>query len=323
MNKPEQEFLNYLVTERNYSLKTAESYQEDIDLFCEYIYKEGTLMKDVDVLTIRNFLTEELGRGVSKRSCKRRLCSLRHFYKYMKNVGYIDENPFLLMKAPKTDTKYPHGLYKEQVQELFKRNGERTDNLKNRDQAILYLLYYSGMRAFELVELNIRSVSLSERVVRIHGKGNKERIVPFSSECQKVLKQYVDKDRIELANKFENWRTNDEYKYHEWLDEHKKKEKDYLIPPLFFNANGHPLTTRGLEYILDAIQEKTGLFVGLHPHILRHSFATHLLENGADLRVIQELLGHESINATQVYTHVTEEAMKETYENAFPRAKKK
>ena len=323
MNKPEQEFLNYLVTERNYSLKTAKSYQEDIDLFCEYIFKEGTLMEDVDVLTIRNFLTEELNRGVSKRSCKRRLCSLRHFYKYMKNVGYIDENPFILMKAPKTDTKYPHGLYKEQIQELFKRNGERTDNLKNRDQAILYLLYYSGMRAFELVELNIRSVSMSERVVRVHGKGNKERIVPFSSECQKVLKQYIDKDRIEFANKFENWRTNNEYEYHDWLGKHNKKEKDYLIPPLFFNANGHPLTTRGLEYILDAIQEKTGLFVGLHPHILRHSFATHLLENGADLRVIQELLGHESINATQVYTHVTEEAMKETYQNAFPRAKKK
>ena len=323
MNKPEQEFLNYLVTERNYSLKTAKSYQEDIDLFCEYIFKEGTLMEDVDVLTIRNFLTEELNRGVSKRSCKRRLCSLRHFYKYMKNVGYIDENPFILMKAPKTDTKYPHGLYKEQIQELFKRNGERTDNLKNRDQAILYLLYYSGMRAFELVELNVHSISMSERVVRVHGKGNKERIVPFSSECQKVLKQYVDKDRIAFANKFVNWRTNDEYEYHDWLNKHGKKESDYLIPPLFFNANGHPLTTRGLEYILDAIQEKTGLFVGLHPHILRHSFATHLLENGADLRVIQELLGHESINATQVYTHVTEEAMKETYMPAHPRAKKK
>ena len=126
MNKPEQEFLSYLVSERNYSLKTAKSYQEDIDLFCEYIFKEGTLMEDVDVLTIRNFLTEELGRGVSKRSCKRRLCSLRHFYKYMANVGYIKDNPFILMKAPKTDTKYPHGLYKEQIQELFKRNCERS-----------------------------------------------------------------------------------------------------------------------------------------------------------------------------------------------------
>ncbi|MBQ6731477.1 MAG: tyrosine-type recombinase/integrase [Bacilli bacterium] len=313
MNKPEQEFLNYIVTERNYSLKTAKSYQEDIDLFCEYIFKEGTLMEDVDVLTIRNFLTEELSRGVSKRSCKRRLCSLRHFYKYMVNVGYIKDNPFILMKAPKTETKYPHGLYKEQIQELFARNAERTDNLKNRDQAILYLLYYSGVRAQELVSLNIQSVYMRERLIRVLGKGNKERIIPFSEDCKKVLKNYIDNDRAKLVNKYILWQ-----KKHQ-----DKKMQDSMMSPLFFNAQGGPLTTRGLEYILDAIQEKTGLFVGLHPHILRHSFATHLLENGADLRVIQELLGHESINATQVYTHVTEEAMKDTYEKAFPRAKKK
>ena len=300
MNKPEQEFLDHLLTVRNYSPKTVASYQEDIDLFCEYIFKEGTLMEDVDIISIRNFLTEELARGVSKRSCKRRLSSLRHFYKYMVNVGYINNNPFIFVDAPKTETKYPHTLYKEQIQEMFKRNLERTDALKNRDQAILYLLYYSGMRAAELVSLDVQSISLKEQVVRVLGKGNKERIIPFTSDCQKVVKAYIDNERKELLR--------------------KSKE---LTPALFLNAKGERLTTRGLEYILDSIEEKTGLFVGLHPHILRHSFATHLLENGADLRVIQELLGHESINATQVYTHVTEEAMKETYENAFPRAKKK
>ena len=268
MNKPEQEFLNYLVNERNYSLKTAKSYQEDIDLFCEYIFKEGTLMEDVDTLTIRNFLTEELGRGVSKRSCKRRLCSLRHFYKYMVNVGYINDNPFLLMSSPKTETRYPHALYKEQVQELFKRNNERTDNLKNRDQAILYLLYYSGIRAEELVTLDIQNINLKERVIRVLGKGNKERIVPFSSECQKVLKKYLDEDRRRLVDLYFVWQKKQE----------GKGKKSEARAPLFFNAQGGPLTTRGLEYILDSIQEKTGLFVGLHPHILRHSFATHLLE---------------------------------------------
>ena len=300
MNKPEQEFLDHLLNVRHYSQKTVTSYQEDIDIFCDYIFKEGTLMEDVDTLSIRNFLTEELARGVSKRSCKRRLSSLKHFYKYMVNVGYINDNPFIFVSAPKTETKYPHALYKDQIQEIFKRNLERTDNLKNRDQAILYLLYYSGMRAAELVGLNVQSVSLKERVVRVLGKGNKERIIPFTADCQKVVKAYIDNERKELL----------------------KKSKE-LTPALFLNAKGERLTTRGLEFILDSIEEKTGLFVGLHPHILRHSFATHLLENGADLRVIQELLGHESINATQVYTHVTEEAMKETYQNAFPRAKKK
>ena len=300
MNKPEQEFLDHLRLVRHYSEKTALSYQEDIDIFCDFIFKEGVLMEDVDTLVIRNFLTEELNRGVSKRSCKRRVSSLKHFYKYMVNVGYVKDNPFIFISAPKTETKYPHGLYKEQILELFKRNAERTDSLKNRDQAILYLLYYSGMRAFELVNLDVQSVSLKDRVVRVLGKGNKERIIPFTNECQAVLKQYVEHERRELL----------------------KKSKD-PTPALFLNAKGERLTTRGLEYILDAIEEKIGLYVGLHPHILRHSFATHLLENGADLRVIQELLGHESINATQVYTHVTEEAMKETYLNAHPRAKKK
>ena len=300
MNKPESEFLAHLQTVRNYSPKTVSSYQEDIDKFCDYIFKEGVLLEDVDVICIRNFLTEELSQGISKRSCKRRLSSLRHFYKYMVNVGYIEDNPFIFISGPKVETKYPHALYKEQIEEMFKRNATRTDPLATRDQAILNLLYYSGIRAAELVTLDVQSVSLKERVVRVLGKGNKERIIPFTTDCQKVLKAYIDNDRKIFL----------------------KKSKE-LTPALFLNAKGERLTTRGLEYILDSIEEKIGLYVGLHPHILRHSFATHLLENGADLRVIQELLGHESINATQVYTHVTEEAMKETYMAAHPRAKKK
>ena len=313
MNKPEQEFLDHLLVVRNYSPRTVKSYQEDIDKFCDFIYHEGVMIDDVDVICIRNFLTEELNQGISKRSCKRRLSSLKHFYKYMVNVGYIKDNPFVFISAPKVETKYPHALYKDQIEELFKRNAERTDELALRDQAILYLLYYSGIRAHELVDLPIQSVYLRERAIRVLGKGNKERIVPFSIDCQKVLKKYIDKERPILVQK------------HIELEKRKPEDKksDDLLSPLFFNANGGQLTTRGLEYILDAIEEKSGLYVGLHPHILRHSFATHLLENGADLRVIQELLGHESINATQVYTHVTEEAMKETYMLAHPRVKKK
>ena len=191
----------------------------------------------------------------------------------MINVGYIKDNPFIFVSAPKVATKYPHALYKDQIAELFKRNAERTDELALRDQAILSLLYYSGIRADELVKLDVQSVALKDRVVRVLGKGNKERIIPFTADCQKVLKAYIDKERIILL----------------------RKSKDFS-PALFLNAQGERLTTRGLEYILDAIEEKIGLFVGLHPHILRHSFATHLLENGADLRVIQELLGHESVD---------------------------
>ncbi len=302
MNKAEQEFLTHLQLVRNYSPKTTESYQKDIDKFCAFIFKEGILLEEVDALYIRNFLTEELNAGISKRSCKRRLSALKQFYQYMVNVGYVKDNPFLMITSPKTETKFPHSLYKEQIEEIFKLNAARTDELMLRDQAILYLLYYSGIRANELVTLDIQSMSLKDRVVRVLGKGNKERIVPFTTECQNVLKEYISKDRPRLINKI--------------------KDPSNLSPALFLNANGNRLTTRGLEYILDTIEEKIGLYVGLHPHILRHSFATHLLENGADLRVIQELLGHESINATQVYTHVSEKAMQETYLASHPRALK-
>ncbi|MCR4912018.1 MAG: tyrosine recombinase [Bacilli bacterium] len=299
MNKPTIEFLNHLKIERNYSDKTIKSYGEDIDKFFRFLLKEDILMDEVDIIVIRNFLTDELNAGVSKRSCKRRLSSLRHFYSFLVNEGYVKENPFVFVSAPKTEIKYPRALYKEQVREILTENAKRTDDLMIRDQAILSMLYYTGMRAAELVSLDIQFVNLSQRLVRVIGKGNKERILPFSKECKDALQRYIGFTRNELLAK-----------------------TSIKTAALFLNNNGKRLTTRGLEYILDSIEEKTGTFVGLHPHILRHSFATHLLENGADLRVIQELLGHESINATQVYTHVTEEAMKKEYLAAHPRARK-
>ena len=257
-------------------------------------------MDQVDLKIIRNFLSQELASGVSKRSCKRRLCSLRHFYQFLVDRGYVKDNPFLFITSPKTEKRYPHVLYKEQIEAIFKANNERQDFLAPRDQAIMYLLYYTGMRASELVELEMQSINLKQRIVRVFGKGSKERLVPFTDDCRKYLEKYLEEVRPILWNRA-------------------------LIHPtqLFLNNRGDKLTTRGLEYILDSIEEKTGSFLGLHPHILRHSFATHLLENGADLRVIQELLGHANLNATQVYTHVTEEGMKEAYYNAFPRAHKK
>ena len=300
MNKPEKDFLDHLKLERNYSDMTVDSYRRDIEKFFHFLAVEGLLMEEVDLVVIRNFLTDELNKGVSKRSCKRRLCSLRHFYNYLVNVKLIKTNPFVFINSPRTDKTYPHALYKDQIQDIFKYNRERTDELRIRDQAILSLLYYSGIRASELVGLNTQDINLKARTVRVMGKGRKERIVPFTVECQKDLADYINNLRPSLQSKAYN------------------KES-----ALFLNNQGERLTTRGLEYILDKVEEKTGNFVGLHPHILRHSFATHLLENGADLRVIQELLGHASINATQVYTHVSEEAMKDIYSQSFPRAHKK
>lgn len=302
MNKALYEFKTHLELDRNYSPLTVKSYCDDIEKFMAFLNKEGTDIEEVDQIVIRNFLTDELNSGVSKRSCKRRLASLRHFYKYLLHEGYVEDNPFVFINAPKTENKLPRALYKEQVRQILDENAKRSDELALRDQAILSTLYYTGIRASELVSLDIQSVSLTQRIIRVIGKGDKERIVPISEECKKDINRYLKVEREELHSRL------------------KDLKKD--SPALFLNSNGERLTTRGLEYILDHIEEKTGTFVGLHPHILRHSFATHLLENGADLRTIQELLGHASLNTTQVYTHVTEEAMAEEYASAFPRARK-
>lgn len=307
MNRQTKEFLDHLQYERNYSDKTIENYQRDIEKFFNFISKEGILMDEVDLVVIRNFLTDELNSGVGKRSCKRRLSSLKHFYQYMVDEKILKENPFIFVDSPKVDKTYPRTLYRDQIQEILTNNAKRTDSLAERDQAILSLLYYCGLRAAELVKLNVQDINFRNRVVRVMGKGRKERLVPFTDECKDAVQKYIDNSRKVLLSK-----------------------KKIPTAKLFISNHGQVeldkepvMTTRGLEYILDQIEEKTGTFVGLHPHILRHSFATHLLENGADLRVIQELLGHASINATQVYTHVSAEAMKQTYIDAFPRARKK
>ena len=309
MNKPIQEFAEHLQYDLGFSQRTVDSYSRDVEKFFAFLNEQGLKMDEVDLLVIRNFLTEELNSGVSKRSCKRRLSSLRKFYKYMVELGYVQDNWFVFISSPKTDKRYPQILYPEQVEKIFELNGQRTDFLATRDQAILYMLYYTGIRAMELVNLKMENVDLRQRTIRVLGKGNKERLVPFTVDCQKALVHYIDNVRPVLLARQPIL-----------TDKEKREEEPYI---LFFSDKGRKLTTRGLEYILDSIEKKTGSFVGLHPHVLRHSFATHLLENGADLRVIQELLGHANLNATQVYTHVSEEAMKETYFDAFPRARKK
>ena len=172
MNKPIHDFLEHLKYERNYSDKTVDSYKSDLEKFFTFLYKEGTLMDQVDSIVIRNFLTEELNNGISKRSCKRRLSSLRQFYAYMVKQDVVKDNPFILVQSPKTDKTYPKALYRDQVQEILKQNSLRKDELAIRDQAILSLLYYCGLRASELVSLNVQDVDLRSRFVNVVGTKN-------------------------------------------------------------------------------------------------------------------------------------------------------
>lgn len=303
MNKPEQEYCDYLLHERNYSPETVDSYSRDIDKFFAFIQKEGILFDKADKQTVRNFLTDEIAdQNISHRSCQRRMSSLRSFYDFLIANGYCLYNPFRHVHSPKAEISYPKALYLEEVTTLFDANSKRTDPLAIRDQAILELLYASGLRASELCDLTIRQIDFRSRMIRVFGKGQKDRMAPFSKTAEAAMKKYYADLRPELLAKNHDDLKSDRY---------------------FLSSQGRGLTVRGLEYILKQVEVKTGQYCGLHPHELRHTFATHLLENGADLRLIQELLGHSSINTTQVYTHVTQQSLKNQYELYFPRARKK
>ncbi len=288
-----EQFFKHLKFDLNYSDQTIKSYGQDIDSFEEFLKFVNLSIEQANTQTIRDYLSKEIEEGKSKVTCCRRISALRHYFEFLVRINVLSTNPFLLINSPKKEIRYPEALYLEQIEELFKKNRERTDELKLRDQAIIELLYASGLRVSELVNIKLSQIDIKNRVIRIMGKGRKERLVMFSKSCQSTLLDYLNS--LSLT-------TN-----------------DYL----FSNAKGDQLTTRGVEYILKKIEEKTGIFIGLHPHLFRHTFATHLLEGGADLRVIQDLLGHESINTTQVYTHVTPEAMKNQFLMSHPRAKKK
>ena len=288
-----EKFLEHLKLDLNYSDKTIKSYQQDIESFKNYLNSKGTDIEDANPQLIRMYLSKQMEEGKTKVTCCRRIAGLRHFYEFLVRANFLKENPFLFVGAPKKEIRYPEALYLEQVEELFAKNRERTDDLKLRDQAIIELLYATGVRVSELVTIKLNAIDFRNRTIRVFGKGRKERMVVFTESCLKTLKDYLNDNKLVNTSGY-----------------------------LFVNAKGGQLTTRGVEYILEQIQNKCGVQLGLHPHMLRHTFATHLLEGGADLRVIQELLGHESINTTQVYTHITEEAMKQQFIMSHPRAKK-
>jgi len=299
----ERRFLSYLLNERKYSLNTAKNYKEDISKFLGFLSSIGVSYQDVNLEQIRGYLLDLSNRGNSKKTVKRCLSALRHFYSYLYSIHLISNDPFELVSSPKTEKKLPDFLSPEEVERLFEANRKRTDETAVRDQAILEILFASGLRASELCSLTLSSVNFRERWIRVFGKGKKERIVPFTKSARDALLDYLRNLRPVLES-----RCRDVKKRGNWL---------------FLSAKGEKLSVRGLEYIMTEIEKKSGEFVNLHPHKLRHSFATTLLSNGADLRTIQELMGHSSIGTTSIYTHVSYKEMKDTYDRAFPRAKEK
>lgn len=300
-DKAIREYLEYLEKQRMYSPHTVLAYQRDIEQFLNFLHQEDYSLFTCDTKVIRNFLEAERKRGISKVSLKRKIVSLRGFYHRMLQQECIHKNPFITISSPKTDKKLPDFLYSEEVFRLLDENKKRTDTFVDRDQAILELLFASGLRASELCSLLVTDFQWNRRMIKVNGKGKKDRYVFFTEAASKALEKYLHGLRYQLT-----------------LKRGSKPENH-----MFLNEYGNPLTIRGLEYILSEIEKKLGLGLSLHPHKFRHTFATMMLSNGADLRTIQELLGHESLSTTQIYTHITTKRMLEDYQKYFPRTKKK
>lgn len=294
-----EQFKEYLKYELNLSDNTVKSYSLDINLFLEYLKNEGVNFLEIDKNNVRNYMSKMLdtkthyNKNFSSRSVARILCSIKKFYKFLSDTNKIPYNPTEMISTPKIRTKNPEILYANQMFDLLNKNYERTDKMMPRDQAILELMFCSGLRCSEVINLTFDKINFDERYLRIIGKGNKERIVPFTKRARKSMIEYQEGLRAEQAKPSEN--------------------------VFFLSSKGEKLTSRGLEFIMKSIVKKTGFDVriNLHPHVLRHTFATYMISKGCDIRIVQEILGHESLSTTQVYTHVNIEMLKETYKKCF------
>ena len=290
------EYLDYLKYEKNYSSYTVINYNNDIEEYFLYLDRESINYLDVEYSDLRfylMYLKDE--KEDNNSSIDRKLSALRGFYKYLANNKYIKSNPFKLLSGLKKSKKLPRYFEYNELEELFNVCDLKTP-IGQRDRLLLEMLYATGVRVGELVNIKVSDIDSGTRNILILGKGNKERYVIYGEYCEEILKIYLNEGRVLL----------------------NKKNSDYL----FLNKTGGNLTERGVRYILDNLIEKTSINKKISPHMIRHSFATHLLNEGCDLLTVQKLLGHESIKATQIYTHVTTDRLKEVYYNSFPRAKK-
>ena len=299
MNQSIQTFLDYLLLTRKFSAATGRSYQHDLTIYFRYLHGQSWLFDAVGVKEARAFLAQQVRLGLKPITIKRRVATLKHFYQYQVDQEVMALNPFALVITPKVSKPLPTGADETMMKELLQPQAEGLTMLMMRDLAMVELMYGSGLRASEVVQLTMQDVQLPQRMLRITGKGQKQRLVPLTKICQTSILRYLKDSRPILVQGLEDYQ---------------------LTNRVFLNHRGLPLTVRGLEYILQQLSRRTGLGRHLHPHQLRHSFATQLLDNGADLRTIQELLGHATINTTQIYTHVSKEALQKEYRLAHPRA---
>ena len=282
------------------SIHTRNAYERDLRDFCAYFSDTDLDFKDIEVKHINQYfeyLQTEQFKNYKASTLSRKLSSLRSFYKYLVEENLVLKNPFRRVKNPKGSKHLPDFMMFEEVLTLLE-SFDLSDPEGMRNRVMFELMYACGLRVSELSQLSLDDIDYSSRTLRFIGKGNKERITPFYEDISVSLKDYILNARPILMNGLS----------------HRK---------VFVAKSGKAISVRTIQYILDASAKKAGIMRAIHPHMLRHSFATHLLDNGADLRVVQELLGHENLSTTQIYTHVSLDRLKKSYLKAHPRAKHK
>lgn len=297
------QFVAHLRDERGLSGNTVAAYRRDVAQFFEFAARAGVTDPDqVEPLLLRRFLAQQRTRGLAASSLARKAAALRACFRYLLRRGLVHADPAAALGAPRAPARLPAVLKRRQVEELLA--GPRpVDPVGLRDRAVLELLYATGMRVGELCALRLDSVDLTADCVRVRGKGAKERIVPFGEPARAALLDYLARGRPAMLP-----------------DLAGAGEGAAEANALFFNRRRRPMTPRDVRGMLERYRAAAGVPQGTSPHTLRHSFATHLLEGGADLRAVQELLGHVALTTTQTYTHVSNERLRKVYEQAHPRA---
>ena len=279
-NEDLKDYLNYLKYNKNYSDCTITAYKKDIVDFFDYLKRECLSLYDIKYSDIRFLLEDYVSHNLKNGSIRRKISSLKGFYKFLGRNGKVKDNPFAYVT-----------LNNNEMDEIFEVIDTSTI-LGLRNRLVMELLYATGVRVSELVNIKLSDIDIEDRSINVTGKGSKERIVFFNKVCQKIMREFIDMSK-------------------------EIRVEDYLI----INSHGKGITTSGIRLIIDNVVRETSIVKHIHPHTLRHTFATHLLNNGCDLLTVQELLGHASISTTGIYTHVTTEHIKDVYYHTHPRSK--
>jgi len=289
-------FFIFLDDEKGFSVHTIKSYKNDINKFLNFLLERKIELREVSKIEIRDFLADQYDLGLSKKTIARRLASIKSLFKFLFNSSFVTKNPTLFLSSPKISKKLPDFIDEKMINELM--NQPDLGSEKGlRDKAVLELFYSTGMRLSELINLNISSVDDKNSLIRVTGKGSKERLIPFGKRAKFYIQKYLKRRSL-------NWNTSN-------------KEV-----PLFVNDKNKRVPRRTIQRRISNYIKLIASGKRLGPHTLRHTFATHLMDRGADIRAVGDLLGHNSLSSTQVYTHVKPERMKEVYKQSHPRGEK-